>query len=234
MLAEHDAVQSLYAPHTMVLPQNGNWGFLPGYDADTFCVVSLAMVEDLPALERFWDINVERAVVKNGITARHRLAPVVQCCEDVAYKNGLMVSPGILRDHFFPRFRQAIAPLKEAGIKVIWHSDGNINEVLDDALACGLDGIDPIDPSAGMDIAEIKRRYGNRLILVGNVGRAHVLNFGTPEAVREDVRRCRRAAGETGGYFVQAGDGQVMPDVPLDNAIAYLEEAALLKETCSK
>jgi len=225
MLAGHDAIQELYAPHTMYLPQNGGWGFLPGYDSQTFMVLAAALKEDLPALEKFWNLGAERAAARNSITARHRLAPVIQCCEDVACKTGLMVSPDLLREHFFPRFKQVIAPLAEAGIKVIWHSDGNITDVLDDAVEIGIDGINPVDPSAGMHMGAVRRRYGNSLILVGNVGTSHVLSHGTPEEVRADVRRCIRDAGPNGGHLLQSGDGQVMPDTPLENILAYFDEA---------
>ena len=225
VLAEHDAMSELYAPHTMYLPQNGGWGFLPGYDSQTFTVMATALADDLPALERFWDQRAATAAARNSITARHRLAPVVQCCEDVACKTGLMVSPDLLREHFFPRFKRVIAPLAEAGIKVIWHSDGDITDVLDDAVEIGIDGINPIDPSAGMDLGAIRRRYGNKLILVGNVGISHVLSRGTPEEVRADVRRCICDAGHNGGHLLQSGDGQVMPDAPLENILAYFDEA---------
>ena len=225
LLAEHERRQALYAPNVLYLPQNGGFGFLPGYDTETFTVVATALAQDITLMERLWEHAVERAVVRNGVTARHRLAPVVQCCEDVAFKTGLMVSPDLLRRHFFPRLRQVIAPLKEAGIKVIWHSDGNVTELLDDALACGVDGINPVDVSSGMDIADIKRRYEGRLILVGNVGADHVLSRGTAEAVREDVRRSIREASPGGGHLLQSSDGQLMPDCPVENVIAYCDEA---------
>ena len=225
ILQWHHHEQEIYAPHVMILPQSGGWDFLPGYDTETFTVVALAMHQDLPALERFWDLRTGEAVRRNSVTAKHRLAPVIQCCVDVAYKNGLMVSPGLLRDHFFPRFKRIIAPLKNAGIKVIWHSDGNIMDVLDDALECGIDGIDPVDPSAGMSIREIRRLYGKKPILVGNVGQDHCLRFGSPDDVRRDVDRCIRESGCDGGLLLQSGDGQVMPDTPLENLIAYCDRA---------
>ena len=133
LLARHEEARRLYEPHTMYLPQNGGWGFLPGYDPSTFETVSLALAEEPGALERYWDFRMRVGIATNSVTARHRLAPVVQCCEDVAHKTGLMVSPRTLRAHFFPRFRQVIAPLVQAGIKVIWHSDGDIPSVLADA-----------------------------------------------------------------------------------------------------
>ena len=224
VLAAHECAQSLYGPHTLYLPQNGGWGFLPGYDSQTFTVFATALAEDLPAVERLWDMNMEHAISRNTVTARHHLAPVIQCCEDVGYKTGLMVSPGLLREEFFPRFRQVIAPLKTAGIKVVWHSDGDISSVIGDAVECGFDGLNPIDPSAGMDLGALKAQYGNRLFFVGNVGREHCLRFGTTEQVRADVRRCIRDGGPGGGLLIQSGDGELMPDTPLENALAYLDE----------
>ena len=226
MLADYDAKQRLCGNNLLYLPQNGGFDFIPGYDTETWLVVSEALATDLPSLERFWDAQMAMARARNAVTARHIAVPVIQCCIDVAYNTGLIVHPDILRAQFFPRFKEVIAPLKDAGIKVIWHSDGDISSVLEDAIAIGIDGINPLDSGApGMAIEKIKRDFGERLILIGNIGREHLLNFGTPEQVRADVRRCLHAAGTGGGYIVQCGDGQITPDCPLDNVIAYLDEA---------
>ena len=166
---------------------------------------------------------MERAIVHNTITARHRLSPVIQCCEDVAYKTGLLISPDVLHQHFFPRFRRVIEPLKAAGIKVIWHSDGDIRAVLDDAISIGIDGIDPLERTAGMDVGSIRRKYGKRLILVGDVD-SHVLKSGTEDEVRRTVRECIKAGDADGGHLVQSDAGQIMPDVPVRNVLAYIEE----------
>jgi hypothetical protein len=223
VLARHEQARRTYEPHTMYLPQNGGWGFLPGYDPQTFEVISIALAEEPGALERYWDFRMQVGILTNTVTARHRLAPAVQCCEDVAYKTGLMVSPRTLRTHFFPRFRRVIAPLKQAGIKVIWHSDGNVLPVLPDALDIGIDGIDPLERTAGMDIAEVRQAYGRRLILVGNVD-SRVLTFGSEQEVRRAVRECIVSADAGGGHFVQSDAGQIMPDVPVRNVEAYIDE----------
>ncbi len=226
MLAGYASMQQVCGSELLYLPQNGGFEFFPGYDAETILVFSEALTADLPALERFWDYQAAAARARNAVTARHHAAPVVQCCIDVAYNTGLMVSPALLHDQFFPRFRQVIEPLQQAGIKVIWHSDGDISLALPEAIAIGIDGIDPLDSGApGMDMAVIRRMYGQKLILVGNVGLNHVLRFGTPEQVRVDVRRCLRDAGAGGGHLLQCADGQIMPDCPLENVIAYLNEA---------
>jgi len=69
------------------------------------------MVEDLPALERFWDINVERAVIRNSITARHRLAPVILLLRGRGFTKTLMGQFfAACGNHFFPRFQKVICP----------------------------------------------------------------------------------------------------------------------------
>ena len=227
LLVDYDARQRLCGDNLLYLPQNGGFEFIPGYDTETFLVFSEALGTDLPSLERFWDAQMAMARMRNAVTARHIPVPVIQCCIDVAYNTGLIVHPDLLREHFFPRFKEVIAPLKDAGIKVIWHSDGDISSVLDDAIASGIDGIDPLDAGASsMDLAAIRQRYP-RLILVGGIGRDHILRFGTPEEVRAEVRRCLSAAGPHGGYIVQCADGQIAPDCPLENVMAYLDEARI-------
>jgi hypothetical protein len=225
VLESWQRMTNLYAPDTLFLSQDCGWGFMKGYDTQTWSVIALAMMRDMGPLRRYWDVKAERAAFRNSVIAKGRLMPVVQCCEDVAYKNGLMVSPEILAGEFFPRFKRVIAPLKEAGIKVIWHSDGRITEVIDQALAIGIDGINPVDPSAGMDMGALRRKYGRRLIMVGNVDGSRILPFGSEEEVRQDVRRCIRDGGMEGGLLLQCGSGQIMPDVPLGNVLAYVDEA---------
>ncbi len=74
-----------------------------------------------------------------------------------------------------------------------------------------------------MDIGAIRARYPE-LLLVGNVDGTKTLPFGTQEDVRQEVRHCIRATGSR-GHLLQCGCGQIMPDVPLENVIAYLDEA---------
>jgi uroporphyrinogen decarboxylase len=94
-------------------------------------------------------------------------------------------------------------------------------EILDDLVEAGIDGLNPIDPSAEMDIGFIKQTYGDKLILVGNVDGSRILPFGTPDEVIEEVASCIRLASPGGGHFIQCGCGELMPDVPLENALAY-------------
>ena len=214
-----------YAPHTMYVSQGAGFDFLgiahgTGIGWDVFTNL---LYEAPHHLEKIWDERVDYAVMRNAIYAENKLAPVMQFCEDLAYKGGLLISPEHIRKHFIPRFKRAIQPLKDSGIKLIFHCDGNLMEILEDLIEAGIDGLNPIDPSAGMDIGYIKQKYGDKLILVGNVDGSRILPFGTPQEVREEVASCIGKASPGGGHLIQCGCGELMPDVPLENALAYFD-----------
>jgi hypothetical protein len=216
-------LKEAYAPHTMYVSQGAGFDFLgiahgSGIGWDVFTTL---LYEAPHHLEKIWDERVDYAVMRNSVYAEYQLAPVMQFCEDLSYKGGLLISPEHIRKYFIPRLKRTIQPLKEAGIKLIFHCDGNLMDILEDLIEAGIDGLNPIDPSAGMDIGFIKQKYGDKLILVGNVDGSRILPFGTPEEVREEVASCIRKASPGGGHLIQCGCGELMPDVPLENALAY-------------
>ena len=74
-----------------------------------------------------------------------------------------------------------------------------------------------------MDIHAIRKKYGKKLILVGNVD-SQTLTFGSEEEVKQAVRNCIVEGDAEGGHFIQSDAGQIMPDVPIENVIAYIDE----------
>lgn len=78
--------------------------------------------------------------------------------------------------------------VKELGLYVIKHTDGNLWPILDRIIDSGIDCLDPIDPQAGMDLGEVKAKYGQRVALKGNVDCAQLMTFGTPEEVVEATK----------------------------------------------
>ena len=74
-----------------------------------------------------------------------------------------------------------------AGKPVMFHSDGNINDLVPMLLDAGVDCVHPLDPY-GVDYREFKKKYGGLVCLAGNIDIEFPLAHGTPEEVREDVR----------------------------------------------
>jgi uroporphyrinogen decarboxylase len=137
--------------------------------------------------------------------------------DDVAYTEGLLVSPTVLREHLFPPYRHVGDICREEGIAYIYHSDGDLTAVMDDILACGFHGLHPIEPKA-MDARALKRRWGDRLALLGNV-EMDLLARGTPEQVRARTEANIRDLGYDGRYGVGSSNS-VSYYVPLENYLA--------------
>ncbi len=141
--------------------------------------------------------------------------------DDIAFATQLMVSPRLLRAHLFPRYREMNRIAHDGGRLTVYHSDGALQEVMEDIIACGFDGLNPIEPKA-MDINEIKRAYGSRIAILGNIDLGYTLTRGTPEEVREEVRQRIRDLAPGGGYAV-ASSNSIPEYVPLANFNAMRE-----------
>ena len=142
--------------------------------------------------------------------------------DDIAYTQGLMVAPDFLRRQIFPFYRQIGDLCRRFGKLYIYHSDGLLAEVMDDLLACGIQAIHPNEPTS-VDIVEVKRRWGDRLALVGNVD-VDLLARGTPQQVVNATRHLIRSVGPGGGFALGSGNS-VAKYVALENYRAMLDTA---------
>ncbi len=143
--------------------------------------------------------------------------------DDMAYNDNPMFSPDQFERVFLPSYRKLVAAFKRAGAaKVVVHSDGNIIPILDMLVDAGVDAINPIEPKAGMDLLELKRRYGRRLGLIGGMCNAFVLPAGTRAEIKAQVDRIREAARE-GGVII--GAHSIGSDVPPENYHYYVSLA---------
>lgn len=143
--------------------------------------------------------------------------------DDVAYKSGTIVSPDLLRELWAPRIQRIMAPAAARGLPILFHSDGNISELIPDLLAMGVSALNPIEPY-GMDIREIKRRYGRNLTLVGNLDVGGHLSCGTPAQVRAEAAELIDAVGRDGG-LVLASCHSITANVRPENFRAMVETA---------
>jgi len=111
---------------------------------------------------------------------------------------------------------------KAKGVLFIKHTDGNLWPIMDLMVDTGIEGLDPIEPIAGMDIGEVKRRYGDRIALAGNVDCGELLSRGTPEEVVEAVKETIAKAAVGGGHIL-ASSNSIHPAVNPQNYRAMVE-----------
>jgi uroporphyrinogen decarboxylase len=151
------------------------------------------------------------------------LSPVILIADDFATKQGPIFSPAFLRKEHFPRLRRLTAAWHEHGLKVLYHSDGNWKSVIPDLVECGVDGFYCLEPAVGMDVVELKRTWP-RHVWAGGVDGVDLMERGTPEQVRQEVRRHIEAtdALRTGGLLVGTSS-EVNPPIKPENYRAMVE-----------
>lgn len=140
--------------------------------------------------------------------------------DDLAYSSGTMVSPKVLRKYLFPYLEEMGMMCKAKNLPFIIHSDGNLHAVLPDLIRCGLNAIHPIEPKA-MDSKELKKMYGDRLCLLGNIEIGEILTLGTPEEVDQEVKNKIKDLAAGGGYAVGSSN-TVAHYVKLENFKAMI------------
>jgi uroporphyrinogen decarboxylase len=122
--------------------------------------------------------------------------------DDMGHKTGPQTSPRVLDEFFGPSLRRIADTAHQRGLKIIIHSCGNVRQLLGMFANWGFDGVHSLEPTAGMDLAGVKRQVGNRMCVFGNLDIAHVLSQGTRQEVEEAVRSALRSAARDGGFIM--------------------------------
>lgn len=209
------------APQTLYVPCSGV-GFHAAYGHMGLQLFSLALYDAREHIERMVDILNQGSVLRAKLYAEAGICPLHFIGDDIAYKGRTMLSLPMLRELFFPYLKRMCEPLVNAGIQVVFHTDGYVMEIIDDLLDCGVTGLNPLEPLAGNDIAAIKRRYGRNLILVGGIDCSQLLPRGSVSDVRQGVRQLLREAGHGGGLFI-GSSSEIVPATPMANILGFYE-----------
>ena len=156
--------------------------------------------------------------------AHHETSNLAMIYSDVAFKQHPMFSPSTFRDFgFFDDVASICEACHNHGLKVIFHSDGDIMSLVDDLVAAGIDGLNPLEKAAGMDVYALRRRYPE-LIFVGGVDVTHLLREGSPGDIRKETRRMINELGSEGRLLIGSST-EVSEHVPLANYLAFRDEA---------
>ena len=184
----------------------GIFSTMLGLGLENFC---LALHDNRPFIETVLDRYCDwAAVVAERVC--HLGFDVFVSTDDMAFKTAPFFSPALFRELVLPRYRRAAEKIT---IPWIIHSDGNVLPFLDDLVSLGIAGLHPCEKGA-MDMRAVKRQYGDRLCLLGNVD-LNILGLGTVEDVDQEVRELIHDVGPGGGYIVTSGNslaGYLLPE----------------------
>jgi uroporphyrinogen decarboxylase len=143
---------------------------------------------------------VARALERGERFARHGGLDGFALCADYCFNTGPFLSPGQFGEFVTPYLTRLIAGYRDMGFSTIKHTDGNIMPILDQLVEAHPHALHSLDPQAGVDIARVKKLYGDRVALIGNVN-CGLMDTGSDEEVVESARYCLRHGMPGGGYI---------------------------------
>jgi len=166
-------------------------------------------------------------VVNDANCARVRVAAdlgvdAITIADDWAFNTGPFMSPEHFREFVLPYFKKMIATCKEGGVYAIKHCDGNVWSLMDMTVDAGIDAFNPIEPAAGMNMADMKRKYGDRICLMGNIDCGHSLSHAPVAQVVGEVKHAIRDGGVGGGLVVMSSNS-IHSSVRPENFKAMIE-----------
>lgn len=195
--------------------------FMRGYEAWL-----TDLVDDLKGAESLADAVLDAYIpmVRNMIRACAHRFDVIFYADDIAFQNGPIMRLDTFRQFVKPRFKRIFDMIKaETQAKILFHSCGSVASLIPDLIDVGIDSLNPVQVSAaGMDTAALKREYGKVLSFWGAIDTHWALPFGTPQDVRNEVRRRMDDLAEDGGY-VLASVHNIQAEVPPENVMAMVE-----------
>lgn len=171
-----------------------------------------------------------RALIEPFLREAGDRLDIIKVGDDLGTQDSLLMSPAMYRRVLKPIHAEYLAFIRaRTPAKLMFHSCGDVEPLLDDLVEIGVDILGPVQASAGRlaDFAALKRRYGRALVLAGGIDTHRVLPHGTPDDVRAEVRRVIGLLGPGGGYLLGAVH-TVMRDVPPANVLAMVDAAVEL------
>ena len=181
-------------------------------------VASPAWVEAIYERLVGYDVAVCRALAAAGVDQ-------IEFWGDVAMQDRMIVPPERWRALDKPVWRRIIAETRAVNpdVKFFFHSDGDVRPIIPDVIEVGFDILNPLQPEC-VNPAELKKQWGDRLVLDGGGSVQRTLPRGTVEDVWAEVDFLMCSCAYDGGYVFRASN-VISFDCPVENVVAFFETA---------
>jgi uroporphyrinogen decarboxylase len=199
---------------------DGTWGPIVSYP-NLLKHVLIWVYRRPDAVEALINHHTE-AAIEYGKYAIDEGADAIQLCVDYGNKNGPWLSPSMFRRFVKPALEKHVNEFRRKGAFVVVHSDGYIMPLLADMVDAGINAYQGIDVIAGMNLKEVKEKYGDRICLVGNVD-PRIIEYGSKADVEREVNRCLREGGKEG--YVLSASANISVNTNAENFIHMVEYA---------
>ncbi|NVM36179.1 MAG: hypothetical protein HWN81_11335 [Candidatus Lokiarchaeota archaeon] len=138
--------------------------------------------------------------------------------DDYGYKKGLLMNPRYYRKYVFPWIKKICQTAHNGGVKVLFHSCGDISLIFEDLINCGIDAIHPIEPTTAnpeFNIFDLYQKFGDQITFVGNVSPQDLADK-NPEVIRDYVKKLIKGLAPHGGFILSSGHS-INPAIKLEN-----------------
>jgi hypothetical protein len=232
LIAGEVAVQALFGSNMLKGPYGGFFSF-PGFNYGLYGYANYFMAYALypEIIEQGFRLHADLSAVFNRIAAQAIIAgglpKLVRLDHDMADSRGTLVDVRTLDARWFPHFARAIQPLLDAGIRLIWHCDGNLMAMVPRLLEVGIGGFQGFQYEDGMDYEQICRmttRDGDDLFIIAGVSVTTTLPHGTPAAVKRQLDWLVEHGPRVG--LMLGCSSSIAPGVPLANMQTLIEGLA--------
>jgi hypothetical protein len=188
-----------------------------------------ALYPDL--MERHFSLQADLALLQNRAAAKAYLdgdlPPMYRLDHDMASSQGTLVDIRSLDRIWFPHFARCLEPVLKAGVRPLWHCDGNLMAMVPRLIAAGVHGFQGFQYEDGMDyekICRMKTPDGEDLLIEAGVSVTRTLPFGRSDDVRREMEWLVRNGPKTGLFL--AASSSITPGVPLENLEAFIDGLA--------
>jgi hypothetical protein len=179
-------------------------------------------------MERHFALQADLALLNNRAAARAfiegDLPPLYRLDFDMADSRGTLVDIRSLDRLWFPHFARCLEPLLKTDVRLIWHCDGNLMQMVPRLLEVGIRGFQGFQYEDGMDyqrICAMRTRDGDSLVIIAGVSVTRTLPFGTPDDVRREINWLVEHGPRVGLFL--GGSSSIAPGVPWENIAALVE-----------
>ena len=179
-------------------------------------------------MEKHYSLQADWCVLNNRAAARAyseaKLPPMYRLDHDMADSRGTLVTPESLDRIWLPHFARCIEPVVKAGVRLLWHCDGNLMAMVPRLIEAGVSGFQGFQYEDGMDyerICRMRARDGSEMLIMAGASVTRTLPMGTADDVRREVKWLVEKGPRTGLFL--ACSSSVTPGVPWDNIAALVE-----------
>ena len=190
--------------------------YLVGYES-----ICLAIYDDPGFLQQVAQLSVDFALPMLARLAQAGVDGII-VAEDLGSSAGGFFRADQFRALFKPALKKIIDGIKAYDLPIFFHTCGCVKDYLDDLVELGIDALNPLQRTAGMDLAEVKRKYGDKFCLIGNIDSSRTLPYGSPEDVEREVLEAIRIAAPGYGYIL-ASDHSLHDGISVENIRALFD-----------